>query len=321
MSIIGLGMQAAGAVGQAFGIGNKRQLKQQEKLNQQQVKSQKELAEHQKQIQMDIWNKTNYKAQVQHLKQAGLNPALLYGMGGSGGATTGAGMATGVTGGHAEGGSAAMQALSGMGMQIAQMDLIKAQTEKTKAEAENIGGVDREKKQVEIQSLTQGIANAKQAELLQKAQTRLTEMQGQITGATMNDVIERMTYEVDKAASEMQIAWNEAFVSRGTRDEKVKIAQQEAIYGGLKNILTKAQTEKEYSGIQVNEAQIKQIAENIAMGWKGLNQGDEKIAMEQFRNEIANKYPSIGQSMGRQFEDWIGAIWNMIGKQRPTYNR
>ena len=28
-------------------------------------------------IQMDIWNKTNYEAQLKHLKAAGLNPSLM----------------------------------------------------------------------------------------------------------------------------------------------------------------------------------------------------------------------------------------------------
>jgi hypothetical protein len=27
---------------------------------------------------MDMWNKTNYGAQVEHMKNAGLNPALMY---------------------------------------------------------------------------------------------------------------------------------------------------------------------------------------------------------------------------------------------------
>ena len=42
------------------------------------------------QAQLDLWQKTNYPAQVEQLNKAGLNPALLYGKGGGGGTTAAA---------------------------------------------------------------------------------------------------------------------------------------------------------------------------------------------------------------------------------------
>ena len=38
-----------------------------------------------------MWDYTNYENQVKHLGAAGLNPALLYGQGGGGGASTAGG--------------------------------------------------------------------------------------------------------------------------------------------------------------------------------------------------------------------------------------
>jgi len=55
----------------------------------QQYQNQRSLNQQGHELQMDMWNKTNYGAQLQHMKDAGLNPALMYGMGGGGGATTG----------------------------------------------------------------------------------------------------------------------------------------------------------------------------------------------------------------------------------------
>jgi hypothetical protein len=55
----------------------------------QQYQNQRSLNQQGHDLQMDMWNKTNYGAQLQHMKDAGLNPALMYGMGGGGGATTG----------------------------------------------------------------------------------------------------------------------------------------------------------------------------------------------------------------------------------------
>ena len=62
--------------------------------------------EEQRKIQMQMWKDTNYAAQVEELKKAGLSIGLMYGKGGAGGTTTGAG-ATGVS---------APQAPTGMGM-------------------------------------------------------------------------------------------------------------------------------------------------------------------------------------------------------------
>ena len=45
------------------------------------------------QYNQEMWDYTNYKNQVKHLEAAGLNPALLYGQGGGGGATAAGGNA------------------------------------------------------------------------------------------------------------------------------------------------------------------------------------------------------------------------------------
>ena len=54
------------------------------------------------QLQMDMWNQTNYGAQIEHMRKAGLNPALMYskgpGAGGSTGSQTGGQAAKGSTG-------------------------------------------------------------------------------------------------------------------------------------------------------------------------------------------------------------------------------
>jgi hypothetical protein len=87
-------------------------------------------------LQMDMWKKTNYPAQVKMLEQAGLNPALLYGMGGAGGSTTGS-----QGGGSAAGGSAPGQGSIDlpMAMMGAQIENIKADTEKKKHEGRLAG--------------------------------------------------------------------------------------------------------------------------------------------------------------------------------------
>jgi hypothetical protein len=80
-------------------------------------------------LQMDMWNKTNYQAQVKHMKKAGLNPGLMYGMGGGGGTTAGS-----QGGGSAAGG----QAVQMHPMDIANIALLKAQENNINANTDNL---------------------------------------------------------------------------------------------------------------------------------------------------------------------------------------
>ena len=87
--IIGAGSSLlSGAINSMF---NKQSIEQQ-------VQAQEELTDYdtKKQLaaQKELWDETNYPAQVKMMEQAGLNPALLYGKGGGGGATTGGSLPT-----------------------------------------------------------------------------------------------------------------------------------------------------------------------------------------------------------------------------------
>ena len=73
------------------GWNDRRQLKQQQKLQDQQIAGNKELLEAQRLKEMQMWEDTNYSAQKEQMRKAGLNPALMYGMGGGGGTTVGGG--------------------------------------------------------------------------------------------------------------------------------------------------------------------------------------------------------------------------------------
>lgn len=126
MNTAGGGAVAAAGMGLVNNVSNLVFGRAQQK---QQLKGYKESLAAQNAAQMDIWNKTNYEAQMKHMKAAGLNPALMYGMGGGGGATTGG------AGAMPSGGSG-MGIIDPSGM--AQMRLLEAQAEKLKVETENL---------------------------------------------------------------------------------------------------------------------------------------------------------------------------------------
>lgn len=117
----GLGM--LGQAGRA-----RKQHERQKELMGIQLKNQQELNKQGNELQFDLWNKTNYGAQVKHMNEAGINPALLYGQSGGGGATTGS-----QGGGSAQGGNAAapmdIGAIASIGKMLAETMLLKKQAE------------------------------------------------------------------------------------------------------------------------------------------------------------------------------------------------
>lgn len=123
------------------GHNDKRQIEQQKKLGQQQLGLNIQQMAAQKSMDLQMWKDTNYSAQVEEMEKAGINPALLYGKGGGGGTTIGN------SGGNVGGGQAPQGGgeIMGMMMQKAQLDLMKAQTEATAADA-NLKYVDAAKK-------------------------------------------------------------------------------------------------------------------------------------------------------------------------------
>ena len=133
---IPFGMIAANAIGTATNTGlglllqkqqDKRQLEQQGKLGQQQLGLNIAQMQAQKELDLEMWEKTNFKAQRDQMEMAGLSPGLIYGQSGAGGATTGG------SGGNVSAPSAPAGGGEILGLQLlnAQKGLIEAQTKKT----------------------------------------------------------------------------------------------------------------------------------------------------------------------------------------------
>lgn len=142
------GQATSGIMGLALGdINDKRQLRQQEKLQALQIAGQKDMTNYNYGKQLEMWKNTSYPAQMEQLRLAGLNPGLIYGMSGGGGQTTGSGSGGNVTGGQAPtGGGEAQQLMQGMGMNFglmeAQRRVLETQADKNQADADKTRGVD-----------------------------------------------------------------------------------------------------------------------------------------------------------------------------------
>ena len=218
--IADLGMAAAGqAAGNIIneGLGlltqplkNKQQLKQAQKLQWMQEEGAVRLGDYNYGKQLEMWKATNAPAQVAMLKEAGLNPALLYGSKGGGGATTGSGGS--MPGGqHAETASASRGA-EGMGLQAAllqaQKENIEADTELKKADAAKTSGVDTKEAEARIANLT--------------ADTTFL-------NKSMEDRLDTINTERYKAIEELNQALGHSQEERETRIARVNKVNTEAV--------------------------------------------------------------------------------------------
>ena len=201
-----------------------------------------------------MWDYTNYENQVKHLEAAGLNPALLYGQGGGGGATAAGGAVgngQGTAGQAPSGGSP--QAIksqliegTGMGIQLglmeAQKNAIEAKAKKDTADAEKTSGVDTQ---------------------LAKSLIDLNKTQEDLNNMSIEEVAAKAKLWGDKSTESWQLARKlaaEADFAERTLDDSVKKVAYETQGSLINNI-------EALSRIKLNEAEIRSLNENIAIAW------------------------------------------------------
>ncbi len=190
--LLGIGTTLFGA---GYGeYGNERQNRQDRTNAMMQYQNQRKLNQQGNRLQMDMWNKTNYGAQVEHMKNAGLNPALMYGSAGQGGTTgsQGGGSAT-----KAQAPKAPVMDMSNM-LLGKQAKLLEAQTRKTNEEADAISGYQRDesvgrlgKTQAERENVIQKTLNLRTDNEVRKVEKGLLELKEskQVTGSTIVDLM------------------------------------------------------------------------------------------------------------------------------------
>lgn len=142
--MLGTIMGVIGAASALQSGSNQSHNEEQAQLRQAQIN--KEQAKYSQGLAMEYWDYTNWENQVDHLKKAGLNPALMYAKGGTGG-QTGGGQAQGV--GLSPSNQEAVKAQQiGMALQLAQLksqiEVNESIAKKNTAEANKTAGVDTE---------------------------------------------------------------------------------------------------------------------------------------------------------------------------------
>lgn len=272
------------------GINDRRQLKQQEKLMRQQIAGQKEMSDYNYSKQLQMWHDTGYGAQKEQLKAAGLNPGLMYGMGGGGGQTTGSGGGQ-VTGGNAPSGGGEMTTTMGMGIQRellqAQKDLLVSQTEKNKADAAKTSGADTKNITADTENkILQGI-------ILNYTGKEAKETYEKITSP--NRAIQAKTYE-DELAARQGVAGTiyELWLEGKLKDKSLAEVEQAL----LQNAKTREETRKIYKDIELLEQNIKGASLNNI-----ITELETKLQTE---TGIDKNSPTWFKILGRLFVTLIG---------------
>lgn len=263
-----LGMQTAsnvanGVLGLALGgINDRRQIKQQEKLQNLQIAGSKQLTDYNFQKQMEMWKNTNYPAQMAMLKQAGLNPALIYDHGGGQASTS---VSTGnVSGGNAPVGGGEAQAMMAMGLQRqmmqAQVELTKAQTQKTVAETS---------------AVEPGIQKTQQETLNLKTQNAIAEIEKAFQSDTLQNRESMINIGLSKLIEETKILENDRQISDATKLNHIK--QVAATLSNTLNdaLLKNKQANKTDKELELIKAEVDQINQQIQ-----LNKPDEQMAAD-----------------------------------------
>lgn len=288
-----------------------RQYRQQKRLQKLQIAGQKEMMDYAMAAQYDMWDKTNYHAQMAQLKKAGLNPALLYGMKGGGGITTGNPQGN-VTGGQAaSGGGKEMQELMGMGMNMelmkAQKQLIQAQAENVKADTAKKTGVETENLQTQTQLLAQELDNKREDFQIKRLQQTMMNIENFEKQTSQVDRLHEITYQAQKAFRELNILTNTQKISEATTQEQINIIQQQSINAIIQNEATQ-------NNIELTKAQMQKITQEIIASKK-------ELTLKEVETIFRTNFPSIGQAAGRIFNDAIESIYKLIAGQRtPHYS-
>lgn len=282
------------------------------------------MAQNNQQRAYDMLEYTRPLKQVGWLKEAGLNPAMMYGGGGGGGQTaSGAGSGSGVgmasTQVSQSGTVAGINNLAQLQLTNAQKENIEANTNKTNVETAKLGGEDTDKVRAETEN----------ASLRNEYQKILNNVQGM----SQEEQIEAIKALSRKGVAEATTAGNEAHVSTNTYNKEIEAKNAEsdfttkslqdrliyvkhdAVGKALENALTQAKTR--YSNAEIAEIapRIRKMQAEVSQGWERLNQSERELKIRQFAEELKAEYPSVGQSIGKNINEILRYLEEKSGTQ------
>lgn len=282
----------------------------------------KELIDYKRASDMQMWRDTNYSAQIEEMKKAGVNPAMLYGGGSGGQAMTSGGAPSGQgTASHHKTPEMNSFAITQALMAAAQIENIKADTNLKNSQADKTAGVDTEETKARIADLTQGIENKKAQEKLTKAETFLTDMQGYIANGSKDDAIGQIKWSMRRAEQEVYQAENETYISDQTIKDKITIIKAEGIGALLKNDVLREEAGLKKEQQEEIKARINKMQADIAQNAQRLGIEATRAKITEFAEEIKAQYPSISNVIGNWADEAVRIITKGMTGETDRHQR
>ena len=288
-TIMGIGGAAMGAIN--ANSASKQSWENQVKLMDIQAGLNRQNAKFNNQMAKDMWHYTNFSNQMKEIKKAGLSPGLIYGMGGQGGSTAGAGQASGVGLPQDQSVGMGLRAQE-IGLQLAntmsQIKLNESQAGKNEAEANKITGVDTEAQKATINNLIAQTGNEKIKRGLILGQIRVNDAEEELKRAGIDYTkgktseiewnIKSLQKGIEKLGEEINGLELDNELKEKTMDNKVKESAL-VLEDLLQGILVKGSQRK------VNEEQAKAIVEQVKQGWEDLIKKGKGLIIQKEQTE------------------------------------
>lgn len=235
----------------------------------------------------DMWKRTNYGAQVAEMKAAGLNPALMYKGSGAGG-TLGNASASPRSAPQASSINNTPQMMA-IGMEVenkmAQNELLKAQTEKAKAEANKIAGVDTDKS---------------------KAETIGIDLDNKFKDSNYNTAIDTAKQMLDKLKIDTKQAVAENKITEATSENQIKLAEQNVAESIARQWMIS-------SNISLNDEQKKKIQTEVWKYVEEVGQNESKLDLQAFETRLKAITPTWDGAVTRTFYKMGEALDELFG--------
>lgn len=228
-------------------ISNEQNMRNQEELNKDQFMYQLALNKQGQRLGMQTWKATSYPAQVEMMKQAGLNPALMYGQGGGSGGTTSTPSGGGASGSQAP--RLDFGTIMDIGIAKSQIDLNQANATKAINEADLTAGATKDKTIAETELL-------KQNKEYQNTMNTIATIDAEIAKEAKTDEIIKRQGEAQKLVAEI----NKLILENKITE---KTAQYQILEAGYNATNAYLQGKSIQAGINLTEQQTKESANNI----------------------------------------------------------
>ena len=284
---------AGGFLGGIFGINaQEKQMENQEYLMGLQHKYNEQSADAAQKRAYEMWEKTNYAAQVEQMKKANLSPGLMYGQAGAGGGTANGAQGQGTS--QPSDKSIEMQYRGQeMGLQLAnlasQIKLNESQAAKNTAEANKTAGVDTELAKTSIENLISQTKNENDRNVLIWADKRFKEAAADMQEASAklaSGEADKVGYEIksiiksiDKMELEMKGIQADNELKRRTMESKVQEAEV-SVKALMNSILVGN------SQIRLNNQQAEAITDKVMQDWQSVAQQWNKLQQSGLSIEI-----------------------------------